>query len=299
MIDIQGKKSTIISFLKLHGPALPVRIAREIKMDPVFASAILSELLNEKRVMLSNLKIGASPLYLLPGQQNQLENFTENLKPAEKEAFLKLKKEKILHDEKEGPSIRVSLRNLKDFAKPFKSNEKILWKYAFAAKEEIEKINSPKKEQKQTINISKIKEEVKKIEKEIVTKREKPSEENKEDVSPKKEKMENIFEKNSTDFSEEVKKFLKKNNLEFKEEIQISKKEIVAKINLKTILGDFNMMLIAKNKKSIAKEELQSAIQRATYSKMPCLYVIKKEPTKSIKTFLKPYENICKIKVLK
>ena len=298
MIDISEKKDTIISFLKIHGPALPVRIAREIKMDPVFASAILSELLNEKRLILSNLKIGASPLYLLPGQQNQLENFTENLKSAEKEAFLKLKEEKVLHDEKEGPSIRVSLRNLKDFAKPFKSNEKILWKYAFATEEKINNLTSPKKEQKQKVNIPKIKEEVKKMEKEIVTKLEKlekpkPSEE------VKKEKMENIFEESPTNFSEEVKKFLKKNNLEFKEEIQISKKEIVAKINMKTPLGDFNMMLIAKNKKSIVKEELQSAIQRATYSKMPCLYLVKKEPTKSIETFLKPYKNICKIKVLK
>ncbi|MBT3642712.1 hypothetical protein HN604_02110 [archaeon] len=291
MIDITEKKNSIIAFLKIHGPALPVRIAREIKMEPVFASAILSELLNEKRIVLSNLKIGASPLYLISGQENQLENFTEHLKSAEKEAFLKLKEEKILHDEEQGPSIRVSLRNLKDFAKPFKSNEKIMWKYAFETKEEIEEITPAEKEEKEEGN-SKIKVETEKIEKE------KTNTPQKKDHSKKEEKMESIFEESSIDFLEEVKKFLKKNNLEFIEEIQISKREIVAKIRMKTSLGNFYLILIAKDKKSISKEEIKSAIQRATYSKMPCLYIIRKSPPKSIENFIKEYENICKIKVL-
>jgi len=110
--------------------------------------------------------------------------------------------------------------------------------------------------------------------------------------------MESIFEESSIDFLEEVKKFLKKNNLEFIEEIQISKREIVAKIRMKTSLGNFYLILIAKDKKSISKEEIKSAIQRATYSKMPCLYIIRKSPPKSIENFIKEYENICKIKVL-
>ena len=40
MIDIQEKKNKIISFLKTTGPSLPVRIAKAIERDPVFASAI-------------------------------------------------------------------------------------------------------------------------------------------------------------------------------------------------------------------------------------------------------------------
>jgi len=49
MIDVQEKKNKIISFLKVSGPSLPVRIAKVIEMDPVFASAISSELLNSKQ----------------------------------------------------------------------------------------------------------------------------------------------------------------------------------------------------------------------------------------------------------
>jgi hypothetical protein len=269
-------------------------------VEPVFTSAILSELLNEKRIILSDLRIGASPLYLIKGQENKLENFIENLKPIEKEAFLKLKEVKILLDEEQEPSMRVALRNLKDFAKPSKSNEKIVWKYAFAKEEEIKEITHQKKEQKKEINIPKIKIEIKKVEKEIVSKIEnrKINEEFDNENQLQKRKIENIFEENSVNFLEEVKQFLKKNNLEFIEEIQKSKKEIVAKISMKTPLGKFNLLLIAKNKKSTSKEELKSAIQRAGYSNMPCLFLIKKNPPKSIEIFIKIYENICKLKVL-
>ena len=91
MIDVGQKKEKIISFIKDNGPSLPVRIAKTIEMEPVFASAILSELLNEKRIKMSNLRVGSSSLYLLQGQEKMLEDFADNLKSVEKEAFLKLK----------------------------------------------------------------------------------------------------------------------------------------------------------------------------------------------------------------
>ena len=72
MIDVKEKKEKILSFIEKNGPSLPVQIAREIKMDPVFASAILSELLNSKRLKLSNLRVGSSALYLIPGQEEKL-----------------------------------------------------------------------------------------------------------------------------------------------------------------------------------------------------------------------------------
>ena len=80
MIDIQEKKRKILEFLKTSGPSLPVQIAKAIQMDPVFASAILSELLSSKEIKTSHMRIGASPLYLISGQENKLENKTEHLK---------------------------------------------------------------------------------------------------------------------------------------------------------------------------------------------------------------------------
>ena len=57
MISVDNIKLKIIEFLKTNGPALPVKIAKAIEMDPVFASAILSELTSAKKVKLTNMKV--------------------------------------------------------------------------------------------------------------------------------------------------------------------------------------------------------------------------------------------------
>tara|TARA_Y100000310_G_C20617932_1_gene781662 strand:- start:82 stop:960 length:879 start_codon:yes stop_codon:yes gene_type:complete len=292
MIDIEEKKRKIISFLDSNGPSLPVRIAKKIEMEPVFASAILSELLNEKRIKLSHMKIGASPLYLLPNQEKKLEEQNSNLKNIEREAYLKLKENKFIIDKDEIPAIRVALRNLKDFAKSFNFKEKIIWRYAFISEEEI--INLLKKENPEKIEKKRIENNLEiKIPKEIIT--------HSKEIIPKENKMEDIFKENefSTEFSEEVKNFLSKNKIELVEEIQADKKEIVAKISIETTLGKLNFILIAKNKKTTSKDEIHSALQRANYHKMPCLYLLKKEPQKSILKFIEEYKNLIKIKILK
>ncbi|MFH0808657.1 MAG: hypothetical protein V1888_03525 [archaeon] len=260
MIDVQEKKNKIISFLKISGPSLPVKIAKIIEMDPVFASAILSELLDTNQIKTSHLKIGASPLYFIPGQEQKLEDHTENLKPLEKQALLKLKENKTLTDENEEPSIRVALRNIRDFAIPFKSNDKIMWEYAFP--------DGEKSKEKLTPQIKK-------------------PEPAKEPVE-RQQKIENIFEKEEPkpEFLNEVKLFLQKHKIEFIEEIQSEKKEIVAKVNIKSTVGDIHFLLIAKNKRTISQEEISASIQRAQYSKMPCLLILRKEPTKSIQKII-------------
>ena len=294
MIDIEEKKRKIISFLDSNGPSLPVRIAKKIEMEPVFASAILSELLNEKRIKLSHMKIGASPLYLLPTQEKRLEEHHSNLKNIEKDAYLKLKENKFLIDNEEIPAIRVALRNLKDFAKNFNFEEKIIWRYAFISEEDIVNILKKKKEKPLEKIIEKP--EIKNLIN--VEPGKKPTKEN----IQKEKKIEDIFKENSeessTEFSEEVKDFLSKNKIKLIEEIQRDKKEIVAKIGIESTIGELNFILIAKNKKTTSKDEINSALQRASYNKMPCLYLLKKEPQKSILKFVEQYKNLIKIKIL-
>ncbi len=316
MIDIQQKKDKIISFLETNGPSLPVRIAKAIEMEPVFASAITSELISSKQVKTSNLKIGASPLYFLPGQEQKLEEHTENLKSAEKEAYLKLKEKKLINDEDESPITRVALRNIKDFATPFNSREKTMWKYTFASDEEIEELlSSPKKDT-----------EIKKPEpeNEIQEKKETESEVPKAWIIKQKEikqakeeskKIENIFtaqNKNILDnsisletenkkiipeFLIEIKTFLKQKNIEFIEEVRTEKKEIMATVNINSQLGNINFLLVAKNKKAITKDEIEAAIQIATKNKMPCLLIIRKEPSKSIQKFISE-NNLIKLEIM-
>ncbi|MFH1521821.1 MAG: hypothetical protein ABIF18_02580 [archaeon] len=313
MIDIQEKKKKIISFLETNGPSLPVRIAKAIEMEPVVASAITSELLDSKQVKTSHMKIGASSLYLLPGQEQKLEEHIDNLKSAEKEVFLKLKDKKLMEDENEEPVTRVALRNIKDFAIPLKFQEKIKWKYAFATEEEIEKLLHPKetpKEEPETIDkkLKSITEEAEKeAEKEEHTEVPKAWEVKKKEIEQiKKEskKVESIFvplksenKEPAPEFLIEIKNFLKKKNIKFIEEIRTEKKEIMAVINITSQLGDINFLMVAKNKKTATKDEIEAAIQIATKNKMPCLLIIKGKPSKPIQKFIEE-NHLIKLEVM-
>lgn len=144
--DAAKIKEAILSFIRLHGPSLPVHIARRVNQSPLFTSAFLSELYREGKLRMSSLRIGSSSLYLIEGQEEQLEKFTEHLNQREKEALTILKKNKILVDSELTPVIRVALNEIKDFAIPFKSSEdpeKKLWKFAFQEPEKKEETPSP------------------------------------------------------------------------------------------------------------------------------------------------------------
>ena len=86
--DTTEIKQNIVNVLRNRGPCLPVHISSEVKISALFASAFLSELLSEKQLKLSYMRVGNSPLYLLPGQEPLLERFAHHLKSKEKEAFL-------------------------------------------------------------------------------------------------------------------------------------------------------------------------------------------------------------------
>lgn len=122
-------KEKIIHYIKQKGPSLPVHIAKEINTSTLFTSAFLSELLSEKKIKASHMRVGTSPIYYAPEHEAKLENFSKFLKRKERESFEILKKEKFLKDSEQLPAIRVALREIKDFAIPFQVNEEIIWRY--------------------------------------------------------------------------------------------------------------------------------------------------------------------------
>ena len=302
MINIQEKKDKIISFLETNGPSLPVRIAKAIEMEPMFASAITSELIDSKKVKTSHLRIGSSPLYFLPGQEQKLEEYIEHLKSAEKEAYLKLKENKLLIDEDEDPVTRVALRNIKDFASSSGPPEKITWRYIFSSKEESEELPPEEdvtEEEIKTPEIIEKKEDIREKTQETQS-QEKATEDKKES-----KKIESIFtidedeeDKQDSEFLTEIKEFLEKKNIKFLEEVRTEKKEVMAIINITSQLGNISFLLIAKNKKTITKNEIDASIQIATKNKMPCLLIIRKKPSKSIQKIIDG-NNLIKLEVIK
>ena len=89
----------------------------------------LWKLISERKIKISSMKVGNSPIYLLPKQEPRLEKFSQHLKSKEKDAFLLLKEKKFLRDKEQDPAIRVALRAIRDFAIPFRRNGEIIWRY--------------------------------------------------------------------------------------------------------------------------------------------------------------------------
>jgi hypothetical protein len=286
MIDIQEKKKKIISFLENNGPSLPVRIAKTIGMDPVFASAIVSELLGTKEVKTSSMKIGSSPLYLIPGQEKRLEEHTENLKSVEKDAYLKLKEKKIIKDEQEVPAIRVALRNIKDFAIPFKFQEKIMWKYAFTPNEEIQRLLSPtKRTERGTEEVPKAwkvkKEEIKQAKEES-------------------KKIENIFREKQTTksttktFLEQIEEFLGSNGRKIISIEEVDKKKVIAKTETDSEIA----LLFAFKKKRVDEEELMKCYKKAKTENLPYHIIVLGDLTKKMNDTIDAYKKLLKVEKL-
>ena len=177
--NLADMKGRIVSFMKIRGPCLPIHISKETKTTLLLASAFLSDLASEKTIKISNMKVGGSPLYFLPGQENMLENFEKFLNHKEREALSKIKTARILKDDELEPAIRVALRSMNDFALPypikFKEASLLFWQYYLTSEEEArQKISDkleqmqPKQEEKQeTKEKEKIQEQLEEIKTEL------------------------------------------------------------------------------------------------------------------------------------
>jgi len=127
--DTKPTKDKIMEVLNKRGPSLPVHIAKETGLSMLFASAFLAELLSSKKIRIGHLKVGGSPIYMIPGHESKLESFSQYLKSKERDAFMLLKEKKFLEDSQQDPAIRVALREIKDFAMAFQTEGKVIWRY--------------------------------------------------------------------------------------------------------------------------------------------------------------------------
>ena len=137
MID----SSVVLELIKSKGPVIPINISKQVQQDLLFTSAMLSELVSQKKLKLTYIKVGGgSPLYYLPGQEDQLKNFIHYLPEKDRKTVVLLEKKKILRDSELGKETRISLRQIKDFAFPLQvtigGNKHLFWKWHLLTQEE-------------------------------------------------------------------------------------------------------------------------------------------------------------------
>jgi hypothetical protein len=274
--DTSKIKENIIEFIHSKGPSLPVHISQAIGLNSLFTSAFLSELFSEKRLKMSTLRVGSSPIYFLPNQEQDLEKFSNHLKSKEKEAFLRIKENRVLIDSEQEPAIRVALRAIKDFAIPFERNGELYWRYfLFKEGEVVEEIKDPEKQER--VNLEENKSE--QIAPEI-----KPKKKIKTKLTKKTEKP----KKSNDKFLFRVKEFLSKENIEIIDIESFSKERIVLKV--KTLEGE--RAFIAYNKKKIEEKDLISANKKAEELGLKYLILSLGEPSKKMKEIIDAVKNL-------
>tara|TARA_Y100000034_G_scaffold86871_1_gene104152 strand:- start:1575 stop:2438 length:864 start_codon:yes stop_codon:yes gene_type:complete len=282
--DTTNIKEKIISIFRIRGPSLPVHIASKVGLSILFASAFLSELVSEKRIMISNMRVGSSPIYFIPGQEPMLERFSQHLNNKEKETFLLLKEKKILNDKEQEPAIRVALRSIRDFAIPFKKDEDIFWRY-FTIKES---------EVRELIKIIERKITPKKIEKNKelnILNKEKSIEKQKPNKKPVKKK---ISQKKNEKFFNKVKEFLLKKSIEILDIEGFNKDNLTLKIKD----NEQEQLLIAYNKKRINESDLIKVHKKSLELNLPYIILTLGETPKKLNELINAIKNLSGIEKL-
>ncbi len=286
-------KEKIISIFQRRGPSLPVHISSEIGMSTLFASAFLSELISEKKLRTSYMRVGSSPLYLIPGQEPRIEEYSQHLKSKEKEAFLRIKENKFLDDAKQEPAIRVALRNIRDFAIPFKVEEKVIWRYHITpesefAQEKKEIVQEPVQqileiEKPQTIEPTILEKTKTKEKKKVKEKTKKPAKRK----TPNKKQDEKFFNK--------VKEFLSKESIEILNIEGFGKTDVSFKIKK----NGKEQFLVAYNKKRIAEADIIAASKKALELNLPYTILSFGEPAKKLDNLIEAIKNLDSMEKIK
>jgi len=268
-------KNKILSILRQRGPSLPIHISQRTGLNTLFASAFLSELISERQVKISHMKVGNSPLYLIPGQEPMLERFSENLRKKEKDAFLLLRQKKFLRDINQHPAIRVALRSIRDFAIPFKTPEgDIIWRYFIVPEAEF-KLKAPKQKVPEKLDI---------FEKTKKTTKRKPI---KRKTSVSQKKNEKFFNK--------IKMFLSTRSIEILDIESFNKNDLVLRVQD----NKGEKLLIAYNKKRITELDIIKASKKAQEAGLQYILLSLGEPLKKLSGLIEAIQNLSSIEKIK
>lgn len=301
LYQLSNNKDKIVDTIKRIGPSFPARIARETGLSQLFAAAFLAELVEDKRLKISDMKVGSSPLYFLEGQEKDLENFIQHLNPKEREAFEILKKSEIIEDTEQDPAIRVALRKIKDFATAINTTidnqQRIFWKYHLIPDSELRDrialLISP--QQKEQVKEKTLENQTENVETKQIKSENPAKKEVKEQIVKKeKKKQEKDF-----DFEKQIRNYLEDKKIELVETLESKKKEYSAKVRADTIFGKQDFYLIAKDKKKLSSTDLAIAVQTAQTQKMPALILAPGELDKTAKLYIDEWRNLLKYEQIK
>jgi len=261
--------SRVLEIVKLKGPVIPTQISTEIGTNSILAAALLSELVSNKHLKISSVKVGGTPVYYAQGQEEKLQGYVKYLHDKEKKAYELLKSKLVLRDKVLEPVIRVALRQIKDFASQLnvqtEGDVETFWKWYMMTNEEAEPL------------IKKLLEgEVAKKEETQKTILPKPGKE------PKK-----AVKRDSGEFIKRVMEYFSGNKIEVVERIENKKKtEAEFIISVPSPVGSIKYYCKAKDKKASNDSDLSTVYVQSQSKKMPALFLTTGKLTKKATAML-------------
>ena len=296
MPDISSLRNEILNYVSKHGPILPVQISKQINNNILFAGAILSELVANKKIMLSNAKIGGSPVYYISGQEYKLSMLYSYLKEVHRKVYDLLKENKVIQDIAVEPWQRVALREIPDFAVRLTTKDnKIFWRWYMISDEQaipliknILGIEEEKVEESKVISLPKVEEPEETPKQEIM---EVPIEEKQEPIkeiaeeTPKQRKL--VKPKKKVDDFNMGEFFISKSIEMLDEKIVKKNKEFNYIGEIKSDLGLMRVFIKYLNKKRISDADLISAHNEAQLKKLALYFVSPGDLTKKAKDYMK------------
>lgn len=297
--QIMDLKKSMLDYVREKGPVIPINLSKATGSTTIFAGAVLSEMIAQRQVKLTNAKIGSSPLYYCPGQEEKLVMLRQYLGQRPKEAFDTLKEQKILHDRSCEPWQRVALREIKDFAMPIyieiNGQQEIFWRWYLLPEEdaikeikntleEEEKKNLPKEEPK--IAAEETKPAALIEETPEPTKTEIPIIEEIKEAKPKKQRKKKEKKPENNFYMELLKMFNEKKIGIMEQKVLKPGKEFNFVIKVPSPLGQLNYLAIAKNKKKVSDSDISMAFSEGLNSKMPVMYISSGELSKKAEKYI-------------
>jgi len=292
-MGLQEIEDKILGYIRENGPSLPVSISKEIDRSILMASAILSGMVNERKLLSTRQKIGSSNQYYLPEQEEQVkQGLVKSMDDIEESAFKELKTMQIFRDDKLTPRQRVFVRKFRDFFNPTDNQGQVIWSYYTVQKDELEEFL--KKEPKKQINLDKT---------QVISEpslnldpSEKPEQEEKKELPPLKfdfgkEEQKKTEDSGPKTFFQKVKNYFESKNIVIKD-VQVMKKdrEINLTVVFESVLGKHVYFVKAINKKRLNESDLALAWTESSGKGMPCILLTNGDFTSSAKKFYK--ENL-------
>ncbi len=302
----------VFALVKNKGPVLPVQVVKEIGGNTFFAGAILSQLVDAKKIHLSFAKIGSSPVYYADGQEAKLQDLYKYLHEKEQKAFDLLKEEGILRDDILEPVMRVALRNIKDFAVPLEvtvnGDNYLFWKWYLLPEEDMKnKINDVlektlKREEIKPKEILEHKTETvaqeqlhHEIQAHIEFEKEEPVREiPKKIVEEIKKEKEIVFVSDKDEFMKKIHKYFEDNKIKILNCSIIKKNsEIDFIIEVPSAVGSLEYFCKCRNKKRCNEGDLSMAYLQGQLKKLPVLMIAAGDITKRASEMLsKDFKNM-------